>query len=725
MGRRWSGVTGRVASVVVLLVTVGLAALVILTSPEQPERDATDGLPAGKQSTRVTELADRFASGQTDAAVVVFERPDGALTEADRAAVGRAHDALRSVAAGGDVPPPSTSDDGRAVLLVVPVARGDEASTSAALDRIRAIVHTGPAAAKLPAGLVAQVTGGPAFSRDIASAFDGADVTLLLATVVVVAVLLLITYRSPLLWLLPLAVIGLADQVVASVLPWLARLLGERTDAQVSGIVSVLVFGAGTDYALLLIARYREQLRHTPSRRDAMAQALRAARPAIVASAGTVVLALLTLVAAVQTSNRTLGLAAAFGVLVALVFGVVVLPAALVCVPRGIFWPFVPKEGSADPSERGFWSRVAGWVSRRPWPVLAGGVIVLLALSAGLLSTNIGLSQTEQFRTPVESVQGQQALARHFAAGASQPLTVIARSAAALAVLEAARAAEGVASVSGSEPSEDGQLVRVDVELSAGTGTPAADQTIQDLRRRLAAVPAADALVGGGPAADLDQRDANLRDNRVIVPLILTVVLIVLIALLRSLVAPVLLLLTVVISFAASVGAATLVLRGVFDIPGLAESVPLLSFLFLVALGVDYNIFLVSRAREEAGHRGSTRDGMTRALAATGGVITSAGVLLAAVFTVLGVLPVIVLTQIGVIVGIGVLVDTLLVRTVIVPALAFLAGERFWWPARPAPRPDDTAGSADIAAASRAQAPYDNRQAESRRTPHGAHGPDS
>jgi RND superfamily putative drug exporter len=456
----------------------------------------------------------------------------------------------------------------------------------------------------------------------------------------------------------------------------------------VSGIVSVLVFGAGTDYALLLIARYREQLRVTASRRDAMRQALRLARPAIVASAGTVILALLTLLVAVQTSNRTLGLAAALGVLVAVVFGVVVLPAALVCLPRGIFWPFVPMVGSAEPSERGFWSRAARMVNRRPRLVLLGGVVVLTALCAGLFSATIGLSQTEQVRTKVESVAGQQALARHFPAGASQPVTVIAGTAFATAVLDATHSAVGVASVSQPERSTDGQLTKFDVELTGATGTPAADRSIQDLRTRLEAVSGADALVGGGPAADLDQREANRRDNAVVVPVILAVVLAVLIVLLRSLVAPVLLLLTVVASFAASLGAASVVLRGVFDVPGLGESVPLLSFLFLVALGVDYNIFLVSRAREETNRLRSTSDGMMRALAATGGVITSAGVLLAAVFAVLGVLPVIVLTQIGVIVGIGVLIDTLLVRTLIVPALAVITGEWFWWPAKPARRLD-------------------------------------
>jgi RND superfamily putative drug exporter len=303
-------------------------------------------------------------------------------------------------------------------------------------------------------------------------------------------------------------------------------------------------------------------------------------------------------------------------------------------------------------------------------------------LAAGLLGTRVGLSETEQFRTTVESVEGQAALARHFPAGASEPVTVIVDSSAAEQAAAAAEGVAGVVAVAGREVSDDGQLTKVDVRLAAATGTAEADETIRELRTALAQVPGADALVGGRPAADLDERDAASRDNLVIVPLILAVVLIVLILLLRSLLAPVLLLITVVVSFAASVGAATVILQHVLDIPGLATNVPLLSFLFLTALGVDYNIFLVSRAREETANR-STRDAMVRALAATGGVITSAGVLLAAVFAVLGVLPVIVLTQLGVIVGIGVLLDTLLVRTVVVPALALLLGERFWWPRVP------------------------------------------
>ena len=670
-------ITSRVGAILILVGAALAAVLAFATSPAQPDAQPTDGLPAGAQSTRVTELADRFPSGRAAAAVVVYERPDRALTAADTAAIGAAGERL--AARYGPLPPTVTSDDGRAALVVVPL-RGDDDAQARAVESIRTVVDDNPA------GLAAYVTGGPAFGRDISAAFDGADVTLLLATAGVVAFLLLVTYRSPILWVVPLVVIGVGDQVVAKILPWVARLVGERTDAAVSGIVSVLVFGAGTDYALLLISRYREELRRTPDRRAAMVAALRGAAPAIVASAGTVMLALLTLLAAVVTGNRTLGISAAIGVAVALGFGLIVLPAALVCLPRGVFWPFVPRAGDADGHDRGLWARVAGGVARRPRTVLVVAVLFLAGLSAGLLRTDLGLSQTEQFRTEVESVTGQEALARHFPAGLSQPVTVVVPTADADPVAGKIEAVAGVAAVGRPERSDDGALTKLTVDLAAGAGTPTADRTLRDMR---SAAPGA--LVGGDPAANLDQRDANLRDNLVVVPLVLGMVLLVLIVLLRSLLAPVLLLVTVVVSYAASLGAATLVLRHLLDLPALDAGVPLLSFLFLVALGVDYNIFLVTRAREETLAGGDTRLAFRRALVATGGVITSAGILLAAVFAVLGVLPVIVLTQIGVIVGIGVLLDTLLVRTVLVPAIAILLGERFWWPARPAVRADRAA----------------------------------
>ncbi|GAA2356083.1 membrane protein [Catellatospora methionotrophica] len=675
-------ITSRLGAGIVLLTTLALSTLVFLTSPAQPEAGPTDGLPEGKQSTRVTELMDRFPSGRAESAIVVFERADAALTPADRQSLDATRDTIARQAQVTAPPPLRYATDERAALLVVPLAPGlDDETRNGTVDNLRAVLRADAAA--LPDGLTAQVTGGAAFGRDISAAFAGADVTLLIATAIVVAVLLLVTYRSPILWIVPLAVVGLGDQVAAKLLPWIGRLIGEPTDASIGGIVSVLVFGAGTDYALLLISRYREELRRTPDRRAALATAVRAAGPAVIGSAGTVILALLTLITAVLTSNRTLGIAAAAGVGVALLFGLIVLPAALAFLPRGAFWPLVPTVGSAETSESGIWARIAALVARRPVGVLITAGVVLAALSAGLLTTSIGLSQTEQFRTKVESVEAQKALAAHFPAGSAQPVLVVTDAATAGQTADAARQTAGVAAVGRPETSTDGALALISVQLTDKSGTTGADSTVTALRDRL--TPAG-TLVGGQPAADLDQRDANARDNAVVAPLVLAVVLLVLIALLRSVVGPLLLLLTVVISFAASLGAASLVFAAL-DIPALASSVPLLAFLFLVALGVDYNIFLVSRAKEETTARGDTRVGMLRALSATGGVITSAGVLLAAVFAVLGVLPVIVLTQLGIIVGIGVLLDTLLVRTLVVPAIAVLLGRRFWWPSNPGTPP--------------------------------------
>lgn len=695
-------ITSRLGAGIILLATVALSTLVFLTSPAQPAAGPSDGLPEGKQSTRVTELMDRFASGRAESAIIVFERPDDALDAADRQALDGVRSTVTSRQHVGDVPPVGYADDGRAALLIVPLEPDlpDEVRDSV-VDELRAVLRTGSA---LPDGLTAQVTGGAAFGRDISAAFAGADVTLLISTAIVVALLLLITYRSPILWIVPLTVIGLGDQLVAKLLPWIGHLIGEPTDASIAGIVSVLVFGAGTDYALLLISRYREELRRTPDRRAALATAVRAAGPAILGSAATVILALLTLITAVLTSNRTLGIAAAAGVGVALLFGLVVLPAALAFLPRGAFWPLVPTVGSAESNQTGIWAGIARLIGRRPVGVLTAAAVVLAALTAGLFTTTIGLSQTEQFRTEVESVQAQKTLAAHFPAGSSQPLRVVVAATAEQAA-DTARQTPGVAAVGRPEQSTDGTLTLIPVQLTDESGTAGADRAVIALRERLGGLTGAQALVGGQPAADLDQRDANARDNAVVAPLVLAVVLMVLIALLRSIVGPLLLLATVVLSFAASLGAASLVFAAL-DIPALASSVPLLAFLFLVALGVDYNIFLVSRAREETIAHRDTRAGMLRALSATGGVITSAGVLLAAVFTVLGVLPVIVLTQLGIIVGIGVLLDTLLVRTLVVPALALLLGERFWWPSRPAqrlteinaPRPEHAADSQQAAA---------------------------
>ncbi|MEV6304680.1 MMPL family transporter [Actinoplanes sp. NPDC051861] len=624
------------------------------------DNDQTSSLPASAESTRVAQLQKELPSGRTNPALIVVAKGGAALTDADLASV-------------RDLGQPILSEDRKAALITVPLAAtGDSAETIRVVDELRAKAADG-----LPAGVTAQVTGGAGFGADLANSFSGANTRLLIVTVVVVTILLLVTYRSPILWIVPLFVVGFADQLAAKVI----AILSEHTDLAINGsttgIVTVLVFGAGTDYALLLISRYREELHREENRFAAMAKALRGAGPAIAASAGTVILALLTLLLASLKTNAALGVTAAAGVAIAAVFALAVLPAALVVCGRGLFWPFVPRVGQAGPEDgKGVWARVGRTVVRRPVAVTVLSAVVLGLLALGGLGTKVGLSQTEQFRVEAESVAGLETLSRYFPAGAAGPAVVLTSPERADEVLGTVSETPGVAQARIAE--RTAEQVSISAVLQAAPDTSEAFATIRELRDRLDG----DALVGGTVATALDTRDASRRDLVVIVPVILAVVLLVLIVLLRALVAPLLLMVTVILSFLASLGAGSWLFRNVFDYPALDNSVPLFSFLFLVALGVDYNIFLVTRAREETPGRG-TREGMVHALAVTGAVITSAGILLAAVFAVLGVLPVVTLTQIGIIVGIGVLLDTLLVRTVLVPALATLTGDRFWWPGRP------------------------------------------
>jgi len=680
--RFWAGiaalVTGRRSVWAVLVLAVVASGLVIGLSPSlKVSDDPTAGLPATAQSTAVTELQEQLPSGQLNPALVVYSRPGGTLTETDVAAIARQGERLGALALSGRVSPPQVSPDRTAALVAIPLSgevTGEENSERVA--EIRFVVR-----ADLPAGVVAQVTGGAGFSADIAGAFAGADITLLATTATVVALLLLVTYRSPLLWIIPLSVVGLADRVVASLVALVSQGEAIPFDESTTGIVSVLVFGAGTNYALLLIARYREELQRTQDRRQAMRDAITSAGPAVAASGSTVTLALLILLAATFGGTRAIGVAGAVGIVVALAFGLVVLPAALVVCPRGLFWPLVPRvdpTGTGSTGGRG-WRRIGNATARRPWPVVVGSVLLLAGLGAGTLSTSYGLSQEDTFRTPAESVDGLRTLSASFPAGAVSPVVVMTNPADADAVVGAVEDLPGVASASRGEQTET--LAEVDVVIEAAPDTDASYDTVRTLRDEVVTVDP-DALVGGSVAANLDARDASIRDLLLISPLILLVVALVLFALLRAVVAPVVLIATVVLSFFAALGAGSLAFSHVFDFPALDYQVPLLAFLFLVALGVDYNIFLVSRAQEESVRHG-TRAGIVEALALTGGVITSAGILLAAVFTVLGVLPVIVLTEIGIIVGLGVLLDTLLVRTVLVPALVHVLGDRFWWPRRP------------------------------------------
>ena len=667
-------------AVLVLVVAVITAGLVLALGPSGAQTSESTGtaLPDGAQSAEVERRLAASAAGQELPALVVVSRVDGGpLTPADRTAV--AERAAELAAAGRPGPPvePQLSPGGEVatISVLVPGDLSDEANADAVADlRERA-------SADLPEGLQAQVTGGPAFRADIGAVFEGADVRLLLATVLVVAVLLLLTYRSPVLWLVPLVVVGVGDRVAAVLVGASADAVGLDVDASAAGIVSVLVFGAGTNYALLLVARYRDELRLQEDRFAAMARALRTTTPAILASGGTVVLSLLTLLAAELTSNRGLGFGGAVGIATAMVVGLVVLPAALVLPGRWLFWPFVPRVGDPTTADRaGLWSRLGGLVARRPAPVAALTLLLLGALSLGSLGASTGLPLSDSFRETPEAVAGQRTLERVLPGGAAQPLTVVSAPQSASDVAAAAAEVEGVVDV---QPGPvTGDLAITQVVLASGPGTDRSDDAVVALRDRLAGVAGADALVGGETAEAFDVAQATARDTRVVVPLVLVLVLLVLAALLRAVVAPVLLVLSTVISYFAALGGAWLLFDLVFGFPALEQGVPLLSFLFLVALGVDYSVFLVARTREDVLGGADTRTAVVRALAATGGVITSAGIVLAAVFAVLGVLPIIVLTQIGVIVGLGVLLDTLVVRTVLVPALAFLAGERYWWPNR-------------------------------------------
>ncbi|MFI5496340.1 MMPL family transporter [Actinoplanes sp. NPDC051859] len=663
-----------------IVLAVGLAVLVALfgllpSAGEAPP--PTAGLPAASEARQVSELLESFPGADQTTAVVLFHR-DAGLTPADRAAITERAQNLAARATTPQAVRPQFSDDAKAALVPLPLdAAAVDADIAGTADQLRR-----DAGANLPDGLTAQLTGPVGFRADTAGAFAGTDVKLLLVTVLVVALLLIVTYRSPVLWIVPLAVVGAADGLARLVVAALAARFDIAVDASTFGIQSVLVFGAGTNYAMLLIARYREELLRHEDRHAAMRVAVRSAGPTIAASGGTVALSLLTLLFAELAGSRALGFACALGVVIAILVAVLLLPAALVIFGRGLFWPFVPRHDGAPGTGRGGgWQRIGRGVARRPKTVIAVCLAVLAVSTLGLTGVRFGLSQTEQLLGNPESVQAQRVLDQSFSAGFSSQTTVLAPAASAAQAAAIATGTAGVQAVRTGPTARE--RTRIDVTLSAAPGTDDAFATITALRAAYerAGEPLRSTLVGGTDATTLDQRDSMRRDQWIVIPAILAIVFVILTLLLRSLLAPVLLLLSVLATYGASLGLGNLLFRYVFDFPALDTPVPLYSFLFLVALGVDYNIFLAARAREERTQHGA-REGMIVALGATGGVITSAGILLAAVFVVLGVLPVVALAQNGTLVCIGVLLDTLMVRTLLVPALAFLTGDAFWWPAR-------------------------------------------
>jgi RND superfamily putative drug exporter len=646
-----------------------------LTGAEK--NNASAWLPANAQSTKVLDVQAKFQSPNIYAAVVVYDRPSG-LTSADKAKAAADASRFRGVhnVISGQVTGPILSRDGKAIETIVPVNLGSKGwnGASAAATTLRAIARGNAN------GLAFHIAGPLGNAADSANAFKGIDGTLLYATLAVVIGLLLITYRSPVLWLLPVISAGVALAASQGLIYLLAAHAGLTVNAQSAGILLVLVFGAGTDYALLLTARYREELRRHEDRHEAMAVALRRAGPAIIASAGTVIVSLLTLTIAELNSTASLGPVLAIGVVVALLAMMTLLPALLVICGRWLFWPVKPGYGTEEPATTGFWARVGRRIAIRPRAVWVLTAVILAAMAIGLTGLKAGgLTTAQGFRHTPDSVTGQTVIDRHFPAGAGQPVVVIGNQAHAAQLASALRATPGITGVTG--PVSRAGHAYLTGTLTTAPDSQAAYNTIDRVRTAVAAVPGADALVGGNTAINLDVRNASAHDRLVIIPVILAVVFLILALLLRALIAPVMLIATVVLSFAAALGVSSLMFNHVFGFGGADTSFPLFVFVFLVALGIDYNIFLMSRVREEAGKHGP-RHGALTGLAATGGVITSAGAVLAGTFAALATLPVTFLAELGFAVAFGVLLDTIIVRSVLVTALNLDLGRWVWWPSK-------------------------------------------
>ncbi|MFI1996029.1 MMPL family transporter [Actinoplanes sp. NPDC020271] len=640
------------------------------------KNDNASWLPGDAEATQVADLQKQFQPDDIVPAILVYERVGG-ITPADQQKAAADAKAIASVpGVTGDVVGPVPSEDKEALQVIAPIKVDADGwdKIAGTVDQIKSISGTGEN------GLGIYLTGPAGVAADSASAFEGIDGTLLYTTLIVVAIILLVTYRSPVLWLLPIITAGAALTTAQAVIYLLAKHAGLVVNAQSAGILTVLVFGAGTDYALLLVARYREELRRHADRHEAMMFALHRAGPAIIASAATVAVGMSCLMLAEVNSTAGLGPVAALGIVVGLLAMMSLLPALLVICGRWLFWPVRPRYGTAEPTATGLYARMGDRIARRPRTVWVTTTVVLGAMALGLLQLNAnGLSQQDSFTSTQPSVTGLQVLGKHYPAGQGDPVIVIANAPQKDAVRTAFAGVPGIATVS--DPVEKDGLVQFRGTLRAAPDSQEAEDTVLAVRAAVHPIPGADAKVGGTTAMTYDINEANKHDNRLIIPLVLLVVLVILAVLLRSLVAPLLLIATVVLSFAAALGVSALVFRHVFGFGGEDTAFPLFVFVFLVALGIDYNIFLMTRVREEARQHG-TRRGALIGLAATGGVITSAGIVLAGTFAALGSLPLVAFAEIGFAVAFGVLLDTLIVRSVLVTALNLDIGRWMWWPGK-------------------------------------------
>ncbi|RSM46859.1 hypothetical protein DMB66_48980 [Actinoplanes sp. ATCC 53533] len=667
---------GRVAKWVTAALWLALLIPALMLAGKVGDVEKNDNaawLPGNAESTKAVERAGKFQPAETLPAIVIYDRPAG-ITPADMAKALADADAFKDIKnVVGQPQGPSKSQDGKAIQTVVQIHDGKE-GWDGARDVVDAMTEVGEQHAD---GLGFHVTGPAGYASDSIDAFSGGGLVETITALVVVAILLL-TYRSPLLPLVPLLAAGGALVTAEAVIYLLAKNAGLTVNTQTSFILTVLVFGAATDYALLLISRYREELRRHEDRHEAMAQALRRSGPAIIASAATVAVSLLVLMLATLNSTKGLGPASAIGIAVGLLAMVTLMPALLVICGRWIFWPVRPSYGSAPPTRPSIWTRVGTAVSHRPRTVWIGtaGILAVMTIAVTGLKAD-GIPSSGQFTTSTQAVVGEQIQARHFPAGSGDPVYVVAEASSADQVTTVLSTVPGITDVTAPTIKDGDALILA--TLRDAPGSKAAMRTIERARTAIHRIDGAGALLGGNTAIALDIQQAAARDAKVIIPIVLLVVLAILALLLRAIVAPLLLIATVVLSFGAALGVSSLVFNHVFDFAGADANFPLLVFVFLVALGIDYNIFLVTRVREEALSHG-TRQGALTGLSATGGVITSAGLVLAGTFAALGALPLVFAAQLGFAVAFGVLLDTMIVRSVLVTALTLDVGRWMWWP---------------------------------------------
>jgi putative drug exporter of the RND superfamily len=681
------------------------------------KNDNSAFLPSSADSTKVSNQSEKFDKIQTIPGFIVYERESG-LTPADKQKIDSDVARFRSVSgvAADQVGQPVFKSTVASISVPLVGKNGNKSANGNELTKTENDVLA-IARANVPAGLVVHSAGAGGLLVAFIDAFNGLDGTLLFAAGGVVILILLVVYRSPVLWFYPLFSAGLALGAAALVIYPLAKHGTITLNGQSQGILSVLVIGAGTDYALLLISRYREELHEHQDRVKAMIAAWRGAAPPIAASAITVMLGLMCLTLADLNSTKGLGPVCAIGILCTVSIMLTVLPVLLVISGRWIFWPRRPQvDHKTDiATTHAAWSKFAHALGRHHRKAWVGASVVLIACILAITGLKTGgLSTVDGFTTKPDAIVGQHIYDKYFSVGAGAPAIILTSADKADAVTAAVEKVPGV--VPGTvcvqvDYSKIAKLLAADPGLAAKAGSfagcapaalqiqpvdgktlvnatlaytydsPKAYRTIERIRSAVKAIPGASALVGGESAINLDVQTASRHDRNLIIPVVLLVILIVLGVVLRSLIAPVILIVTVVLSFAATLGVSALAFNHIFHYANSDPAFPLFAFIFLVALGIDYNIFLMTRIREETLQHG-TREGILRGLAVTGGVITSAGVVLAATFVVLGVLPIVFLAEIGFAVAFGVLLDTILVRSILVPALSHDLGRIIWWPSK-------------------------------------------